>query len=161
MPMQATTTTPLFSAAPRPDRSPRVAGGWIALLAAALMAAPLGVAMPELLLPGGVAFLIAIAWLSVMSIQQSRRRRLVQEVRLWADQLEVTSSDTGGVRTMRRFDPKSVRLVLQRDHNERVLALHLRQGSEQVELGAFLGGEDKSSFAKAFGTALRRARVAA
>src|SRR5690606_26430856 len=161
MPMQATTTTPLFSAALRPDRSPRVAGGWIALLAAALMAAPLGVAMPELLLPGGVAFLIAIAWLSVMSIQQSRRRRLVQEVRLWADQLEVTSSDTGGVRTMRRFDPKSVRLVLQRDHNERVLALHLRQGSEQVELGAFLGGEDKSSFAKAFGTALRRARVAA
>jgi len=68
MPMQATTTTPLFSAALRPDRSPRVAGGWIALLAAALMAAPLGVAMPELLLPGGVAFLIAIAWLSVMSI---------------------------------------------------------------------------------------------
>ena len=161
MPMQATTTTPLFSAALRPDRSPRVAGGWIALVAAALMTAPLGVAVPELLLPGGVAFLVATIWLTVMSVRQSRRQRLMQRVQLWPDQIEVTSSDSRGARTMQRFDPKSVRLVLQRDHNEHVLALHLRQGDVQIELGAFLRREDKSSFAKAFGSALRRARAEA
>jgi uncharacterized membrane protein len=161
MPMQATTTTPLFSAALRPDRSPRVAGGWIALVAAALMTAPLGVAVPELLLPGGVAFVIVALWLTLMSIRQSRRHRLVQRVQLWPDQIEITSSDSRGARSMQRFDPKAARLVLQRDHNERVLALHLRQGEEQIELGAFLRSEDKSSFARAFGTALRRARAEA
>ena len=43
MPMQATTTTPLFAAALNPDRSPRVIGGWVALSFAAVMATPLAV----------------------------------------------------------------------------------------------------------------------
>lgn len=161
MPMQATTTTPLFSAALKPDRSPRVVGGWVALAVAALMTTPLAVVVPEMLVPAGTAFVIGAFWLGLISLQQSRRRRLTQQVRLWTDQLEVSSSDSKGERTLRRFDPKTVRLVLQRDNDERVLALRLREGKDEFEIGAFLRTEDKASFARAFGTALRRARHSA
>ena len=96
--------------------------------------------------------------MSVLTVQQSRRRRLRQHVTLWVDQLEVVTSQHKGERLLRRFDPKTVRLVLQRDDNEKAIAMRLRSGKEEVELGAFLSPEDKSSFAKAFGTALRKAR---
>jgi uncharacterized membrane protein len=59
---------------------------------------------------------------------------------------------------LRRFDPKAVRLVLDRDMNEKTRALRLRSGAENVEIGAFLSPDDKASFAKEFGRALRQAR---
>jgi uncharacterized membrane protein len=37
----------------------------------------------------------------------------------------------------------------------------LVHGADEIELGAFLSNSDKSSFAKAFGGALRQARRAA
>jgi len=159
--MQATTTTPLFAATLKPDRSLRVAGGWAALGVSALLAAPLAVLAPELAAPVGAAFALSGCGLAVLSLQQSRRGRLSQQVILWADQLEVVTVDAAGLRSLRRFDPKTVRLVLHRDANEKTTALGLRSGSEEFALGAFLGAEDRSSFARAFGTALRRARLAA
>jgi len=161
MPMQATTTTPLFAAALNPDRSPRVIGGWVALSFAAVMATPLAVLAPEVLLPALAAFGISGAGLTALSVRQSRRRRLTQQVTLWPDQLEIAISDHKGGRTLRRFDPKAVRLVLDRDENEKATRIRLRAGKDEVELGAFLKPEDRSSFARAFGTALRRARQAA
>lgn len=158
MPMQATTTAPLFSAALRPDRSARLAGGWVALVAAALFASPFAVLVPGMLLPIGVAFAAGVAALSFLSWQQASRRRMRQHVTLWPDQLEVVTTHGKADRQLRRFDPKLVRLVLQRDHNEKVVALRLRSDKELFEIGAFMSPADKSSFAKAFGTALRRAR---
>ena len=158
MPMQATTTVPLFSAALRPDRSPRVTGGWVALVVAAILATPLIAMAPEILLPAGTAFAVGIVALVVMTVQQSRRRRLRQQVTLWPDQLEIVTSQARGESVLRRFDPKTVRLVLERDDDEKAIAMRLRNGKEEFELGAFLGPEDRSSFAKAFGTALRKAR---
>lgn len=158
MPMQATTTTPLFSAALRPDRSPGVVGGWVALVVATVLAAPLVIFVPEMLLPACVAFIAGVVGMSLVSVQQSRRRRLRQQVTLWPDQLEIATSQKKGERVLRRFDPKTVRLILVRDDNEKVLALRLRSGKDEFELGAFLTPQDKSSFAKAFGTALRKAR---
>lgn len=160
MPMQATTTTPLFSAALRPDGSLRLAGGWITLGLSAVVAAPFMVAVPEIALPAGTAFMLFAFAMGVLSWRQSRQRRQTQQVTLWADQLEVASSDSKGNRTLRRFDPQAVRLVLQRDENEKVTAMHLRTGKDSLEIGAFLKGEDKASFARAFGTALRKARAA-
>lgn len=161
MPMQATTTTPLFAAALKPDRSPRVMGGWLAYAMAGIAVTPLAVLVPGALLPVLAAFGIGGAGLTALTMRQSRRKRLSQQVTLWADQLEVATTDHAGMRTLRRFDPHNVRLVLERDDNEQTTAMRLRAGKDEMELGAFLKPEDRSSFAKAFGTALRRARQAA
>ena len=161
MPMQATTTTPLFSAALKPDRSPRLMGGWLAYCLAAIATAPLAVLVVGVLVPALAAFGIGGAALTALSVRQSQQRRIREQVRLWPDQLEITTVDRQGARLLRRYDPSSVRLVLDRDENERAIRLRLRSGQEEYELGAFLKAEDRSSFAKAFGSALRRARQAA
>lgn len=161
MPMQATTTTPLFAAALKPDRSPRVMGGWLAYAMAGIAATPLAVLVPGAMLPVIAAFGVGGAGLTALTMRQSRRKRLSQQVTLWADQLEVATTNHKGERTLRRFDPRKVRLVLNRDDNEQTMAMRLRDGKDEMELGAFLKPEDRSSFAKAFGTALRRARQAA
>ena len=161
MPMQATTTTPLFAAALKPDRSPRIVGGWVVFAVAAVATMPLAVLVPGVLLPAGAAFAIAGAGMTMLSLRQSRQKRVTQQVTLWADQLEVAIIERNGARTLRRFNPKTVRLVLERDEQERTTAMRLRSGKDELELGSFLKAEDRSSFAKAFGTALRRARLAA
>jgi uncharacterized membrane protein len=160
MPMQATTTAPLFSAALRPDRSLGMVGGWVAMVASGLVAIPLMVTIPEAVLPVVIAFVVVGAGLVVASLRLQRRGRLMEQVTLWADQLEIGFVDRTGARTLRRFDPAKVRLALHRDENEKVVSLRLRAGKETIELGAFLNPDDKGSFAKAFGTALRKARAA-
>ena len=158
MPMQATTTAPLFSAALKPDRSSRLVGGWVGLVVAAVLASPFAVVVSEALVPIAVAFLVGAGTLLTLSVRQSREGRTTQQVTLWSDQLEVVETPPKGERTLRRFDPRTVRLVLRRDDNEKAVAMELRTGADAFELGAFLNPEDRSSFAKAFGTALRRAR---
>lgn len=158
MPMQATTTTPLFAAALRPDAPLRATGGWVALAIAAVVGAPIMVAVPEFAIPGVAAFGLTGGGLVALSLRQSRRRKLVEHVTLWPDQLEISSIDAAGNRQLKRFEPQSVRLVLDRDENERTQAIRLRAADETVEIGAFLSSDDKASFAKAFGSALRRAR---
>lgn len=160
MPLQATTTTPLFAAALKPDRSPRVVGGWVAYAVAAVATTPLAVLVPEVLLPALAAFGIGGAGLTALSVRQSRQKRVTQQVTLWPDQLEIVTIAANGDRSLHRFDPKTVRLVLDRDENEKTTAMRLRTGKEEFALGAFLKPEDRSSFARAFGTALRQARQA-
>lgn len=159
--MQVTTTTPLFAATLRPDRSLRMAGGWISLVLAAIVGTPFLIAMPEFVLPGLVAFAVAAASLATLSLRQSRRHRTSQQVTLWPDQLEIATTLPGTERRLQRFDPAQVRLRLQRDSFERTTGIVLRHGADEIELGAFLSVVDKSSFARAFGGALRRARRAA
>jgi len=161
MRMQATTTTPLFAATLRPDRSLRLAGGWVAFAIAFVVAVPFLLAVEGFLLPGLVAFVAAGAALGGLGLRQARRGRLVQQVTLWPDQLEIATIAPGGARSLRRFEPQGLRLRLVRDENERTTAVFLRSGVEETEIGAFLSPDDKSSFAKAFGSALRRARQAA
>ena len=162
MPMQtSTTTSPLFSATLRPDRSLRAAGGWMGLALAGLAGLPLLISVPEFLIPGAAGFAIAGGGLTAFTLRQLRRARLGEEIRLWPDQLEITTLGPKQQKQMRRFDPKKVRLVLKRDDNERTIAIHLRHGTELVEIGGFLAVGDRSSFARAFGQALRKARQAA
>ncbi|WEJ58611.1 DUF2244 domain-containing protein [Devosia sp. FJ2-5-3] len=161
MPMQATTTTPLFSATLRPDRSLRATGGWVSLVIAAIVSVPFLIAVPEFLVPGLAAFALAVGGLVGLSLRQARRDRVSQQIIVWADQIEITLRGPGHERVLRRFSPRDVRLVLTRDDNERTTAMHLRHGAEEVELGAFLAPDDKSSFAREFGRALRRARQSA
>lgn len=161
MPMQATTTAPLFSATLRPDRSLRATGGWVSLVIAAIVAVPFLIAVPDFLLPGGVAFAIAAAALVGLSMRQARRDQFIQQITVWPEQIEISTRGPGQDRSLKRFAPRDVRLVLIRDENERTNAIYLRHGQDDVELGAFLNADDKSSFAREFGQALRRARRAA
>jgi uncharacterized membrane protein len=63
-----------------------------------------------------------------------------------------------GVETRTRFNPLNVKLIVERDYDEHTTALKLRSGLGDTEIGAFLNGEEKASFARALGTALRKAR---
>lgn len=159
MPMQtSTTTSPLFSATLRPDRSLRAAGGWIGLAVAGLFGLPFLIAAPEFLVPGIAGYVLACGGLTAFSLRQARRSRRSEQITVWADQIEIVTTDRGADKAMRRLDPKKVRLVLTRDEEERTTAVHLNHGTERIEIGAFLAVNDKSSFARAFGQALRRAR---
>lgn len=161
MAIQTTTTMPLFAAELTPHRSLSRRGvRLVVALAAALALIPgllffsLG-AWPVLGFMGLDVLAIAVAL--HVSLRQGKKR---EQVRVWPEQLEWTSTDAKGIRTLKRFDPKSVRLLLDRDGNEKTVRLRLRAGTEDVEIGSFLHPDDKSSFARAFGTALRKARAA-
>jgi len=158
--MQVTTTSPLFAATLRPDQPVRTAGGWISLALAGIVGTPFLIATPEFVLPGLVAFGMAGGGLTALGMHQSRQRRISQQVTLWPDQLEVTTIAPGAEKLLQRFDPTQVRLRLQRDGFERTTGIFLRHGDDETELGGFLSSADKSSFAKAFGRALRQARRA-
>lgn len=156
--MQTTTTQPLFSAALKPDALPSLAGGWAAIGLAALVASPVVFLSPEILLPAGIAFGAGGVGLIGLGLYRARRRRRLEQVTLWPDQLEISITDEEGSRSLRRFDPHKVRLILERDANEKTRAIVLQEGETRLEIGRFLRSEERSSFARAFGTALRRAR---
>ncbi|SMQ85963.1 Uncharacterized membrane protein [Devosia lucknowensis] len=156
--MQVTTTTPLFAATLRPEHSLRMAGGWIALTLAGIVGTPFLLAIPAFLLPGLLAFGIAAGSLVVLGLRQARRKRTSQQVTLWPDQLEVATQLPGAEKQLQRFNPKQIRLRLERDQFERTTGVFLRLGTDETELGSFLSATDKGSFARAFGAALRQAR---
>jgi uncharacterized membrane protein len=161
MPMQATTTTPLFAAQMTPHRSLGARGGWVVVGLTALLATLPGLVFLSLGAWPIIGFIgldvLAIAIALYVSLRQGKRR---EQITVWADQLEWMATDAKGGKTLRRFNPKTVRLLLDRDADEKTLALRLRQGKDELEVGGFLSPDDKSSFAKALGTALRKARAA-
>ena len=99
---------------------------------------------------------VGLIWWALSAHQRDGRR--YEQVTLWPDHLELKQVDVTGKETLTRFNPFFVKLVIDRDYNERTTALHLRTRDRDVELGAFLNPDEKSSFAKAFGTALKRSR---
>src|SRR5690606_24244033 len=64
-----------------------------------------------------------IAWAMWASLHDGKRYELVT---LWRDQLEVKQVDGAGKETLVRFNPSFVKLVVDRDFNERTTGLHLR-----------------------------------
>jgi uncharacterized membrane protein len=87
-----------------------------------------------------------------------RGGKAYEVVTLWPDQLELKKVDARGEAKLMVFRPFDVKFVIDRDFNERVTALWLRLRDDRTPLGAFLSPEEKVSFAKEFGTALRKAR---
>ncbi|WP_169194433.1 DUF2244 domain-containing protein [Devosia sp. MC1541] len=156
--MQVTTNKPLFAATLRPDRAMRLTGGWMALVVAFLGVMPVLMISSEYLLTGALAFACAAVGLIVYGQSQRRKTHQTQTVTLWPEQLEVVEQGFAKPKRMQRFDPNTVRLVLHRDAFERTTQILLKHEDEIHELGAFLSMDDKGSFAKAFGAALRQAR---
>jgi uncharacterized membrane protein len=98
---------------------------------------------------------LAVWWALSASMRDGKR---YEKVTLWPDQLELKRVSGRGREELLSFDPVLVKLVIDRDYNESTTGIHLRSGDTDTEIGAFLNGDDKASFAKAFGTALKKAR---
>jgi uncharacterized membrane protein len=160
MPMQATTTTPLFAAQLTPNRTLSrrgywALGGWIMVFA--FTPTLESIAVPWWAI-GVLMALAVIAFFTTLYLFLRRGQRR-ENIVVWPDQIEWVSTDHLGQRTLHRFDPQHVRLRLQRDLDERTIGVHLHHEGQEYELGAFLTPDDKSSFAKALGRALRKARA--
>lgn len=154
------TTAPLFAAELTPPRSMnpkglRILFGLIVLFCAlpALVFLSVG-AWPIVGFMG--LDVAAITWALWASFKAGLNR---ETVTLWPEKLELIATDAKGAVKARLFRPRHVRLIVERDFNERTTALKLREGDVDTEFGAFLTPDEKSSLAKAFGTALRKART--
>jgi uncharacterized membrane protein len=99
--------------------------------------------------------LVAI-WLTVAI--SSRRGRMLEELTLWPAALELRKVDAKGTEELLRFEPQTVRFVIDRDYNERVTGLWLREQTRKIPFGTFLSPDEMLSLSKVFGTALRKAR---
>ncbi len=155
-----TQAKPLFAATLTPHRSLSPRGKRVVIgLVAALALVP------------GIVFYVAGAWpvvgfmgLDVLAIWAAltismRGGRAYEVVTLWPGTLEIKKVDAKGAEDVMTFLPFNVRFVIDRDYNERVTGLWLREQERRIALGTFLSTDEKLSFAKAFGTALRKARV--
>ena len=162
MPKMTTQTQarPLFSAKLTPHRSLGQRGFRVVIAVVAVAATVPAITFWSLGAWPIIGFMgldvALIAWAMWSSLKDGKR---YEQVTLWRDQLELKQVDGGGKETLVRFNPSFVKLVVDRDYNERTTGLHLRTKDRDVVLGAFLNNDEKSSFAKAFGTALKRARV--
>ncbi|MBN9311301.1 MAG: DUF2244 domain-containing protein [Devosia sp.] len=161
MPKMTTQTQarPLFAAKLTPHRSMGRRGLHAVVVVAMLLTIIPGIAFVSMGAWPIVGFMglgVGLIWWALSAHQRDGRR--YEQVTLWPDQLELKQVDGTGKETLTRFNPFFVKLVIDRDYNERTTALHLRTRDRDVELGAFLNPDEKSSFAKAFGTALKRSR---
>ncbi|WDR07360.1 DUF2244 domain-containing protein [Devosia rhodophyticola] len=160
--MQDTTTTPLFSAELTPHRALSRRGRWLVVVGAAILGAlPAMIAValgawPVVICVAGAVLAIALA----LNYSHNDGKRC-QRVQIWSDRLEITRVGPRGHARSRKFLPTAVRLVVDRDFDERTIALHIRSAHDELEIGEFLSPDEKSSFAMAFGTALRKARIRA
>ena len=154
-----TQAKPLFAATLTPHRSLTPMGRRVVIgLVAALALIP------------GMIFYLAGAWpvvgfmgLDVLAIWAaltiSMNRGKVHEVlTLWPGALELKKVDAKGREEVLSFAPASIRFLVDRDFNERVTALWLKDQDSKVPLGAFLSPDEMASLSKVFGTALRKAR---
>ena len=151
---------PLFAALLTPHRSLSLKGIRRAVAVYALLAA-----IPALyfFLSGAwpvVGFLgldaLALYWALIAS---RRSGDAFEQVTLWPDALEIRHVTPRGAEKSHRFNPFWVRLHIDRDPDDRVLRLTLRNRGDELEIGAFLNPDDKKSFALAFGDALTKARA--
>ena len=154
-----TQAKPLFAATLTPHRSLSPRGKRVVIgLVAALALVP------------GIVFYLAGAWpvvgfmgLDVLAIWAAltismRAGKASEVLTLWSGTLELKKIDAKGSEEVLTFIPQTVRFIVDRDFNERVTGLWLKEHDKKVPLGAFLSQDEKLSLSKVFGTALRKAR---
>ncbi len=155
-----TQAKPLFAAKLTPNRSLGTKGMRVVIALVAILASIPGVLFFSLGAWPIVGFIgldvVLVVWALSTSFRQGKR---YEEITLWPDQLEIKQVDGAGKEVLNRFVPRLVKLVVDRDFNERTTGLHLKSADQDLVLGAFLNQDEKSSFAKAFGTALKRSRL--
>ncbi len=154
-----TQARPLFAATLTPHRSLTRRGYRFVIALACVLATIPGIVFFSMGAWPVVGFLgldvLAIGWALAASMKSGKQYEVVT---LWPDELEVKQVAANGKAEITRFNPFFVKLVIDRDFNERTTALHLRTRDTDLTIGAFMNPDDKASFAKVFGTALKKAR---
>lgn len=154
------TAAPLFSARLTPHRSMSRKGMRRVVALSVLLAVTPGLFFFSVGAWPVIAFMLldiaAIAWALHTSLEDGKRR---ETVTVWSDKVELVAMSPKGAETRTRFNPTHVKLIVERDYDERTTALKLRSALGDTEIGAFLTNEERASFARALGTALRKARV--
>ena len=154
-----TQARPLFAATLTPNRSLSRRGFRIVIAVVAVLAsipALIFISLGAWPIVGFIGLGVLLIWLALRASMKNGRQH--EEVTLWPDQLELRQVSARGTAQLLRFNPLAVKLVIDRDINERTTALHLRTSDSDIQIGAFLNPDDKASFAKVFGTALKKAR---
>lgn len=154
-----TQAKPIFAATLTPHRSLSPNGKAVVIgLISALALVP------------GVLFYLVGAWpvigfmgLDVLAIWLAltvsmRAGKAYEVLTLWPAKLELRKFDAKGHEQALSFAPSAVRFVIDRDYNERVTGLWLKEPGRNIPLGAFLSADEKLSLSKVFGSALRKAR---
>ena len=147
-------------------RSPKLDAATLEEIEVALIGADLGLEMTTQIVAAvkkayesqGTAGLDVLAIWAALAIS-SRRGRASEVVTLWPTALELKKIDARGGEETLSFAPADVRFLVDRDYNERVTGLWLKREDRKVPIGAFLSPDEKLSFSKVFGTALRKARA--
>lgn len=94
-------------------------------------------------------------WAMTVSLRDGQAREVVT---LWPDKLHIRRVSPKGHETDFAFNPFFARLVVERDHEDRIAALRIAAPDRQVELGRFLNADDKARFLKLFAPVYARAR---
>lgn len=150
---------PLFSASLTPHRALGRKGVRNIILVAVGVSAPAGLSLHLLgAWPALIGLGLGIAALYVALRFSLRDGTRFEEVTLWPDALTVRQVDPRGRERRTAFNPFYVKLVVERDDEERPTRLRLESRDRVLEIGAFLNPDDKKSFAEAFGRALWAAR---
>ncbi|MEO5805384.1 DUF2244 domain-containing protein [Devosia sp.] len=158
--MQDTTTKPLFSADLTPHRLMGARERWAVVgLASLLGAIPGLISLSAGAWPIAVFIAIAVAGMAIALKFSNAEGKRHERITLWSDRLDVDQFDIKGAVRRRQFNPRAVRLIIDRDFDEQTTRLRLRSGDGDLEIGEFLNNDDKSSFGKVFGTALKKARI--
>jgi uncharacterized membrane protein len=155
-----TQAKPIFAATLTPHRSLSPRGKQVVIVLVSLLALVPGVLFYTL----GAWPVIGFMGLDVLAIWIAltvsiRSGKAYEEIALWPGRLDVKRIDPKGHETTESFEPFAVRFVIDRDFNEQVTGLWLRELERRTVIGAFLSTEEKLSFSKAFGSALRKARA--
>lgn len=87
-----------------------------------------------------------------------RAARAYEDIEVSRDALIIRKVSAAGRVQEIRFNPRWVRLELQREEDEGITRVAVRMRDARVPVGAFLNPEDRQSFARAFGAALAEAR---
>lgn len=154
-----TQSNPLFAALLTPHRALGVSGIRLVALVYGVLALIPGIYFFLLGAWPVVGFLGLDAALLYWALSTSLKTgKAFEEVTLWPDELEVRHVTHKGGERYHLFNPFWVRLHVDRDFEERVTRLALRNRGEEVEIASFLNPDDKKSFAKVFGQALYKAR---
>jgi uncharacterized membrane protein len=85
--------------------------------------------------------------------------RAHEEIRLSRDRIEFTKVDARGDSRSQIFNPRWVRLHVERDHDGDLLSVGLASQGVVHRVGAFLGAGELESFLDAFSIALAEVRA--
>ena len=80
------------------------------------------------------------------------REKDFEEVVLWPDCLQIRRVGATGRQSFQTVNPFWLRLRLIRDHDDQITAICLLNRQKAFELGSFLPPDEKTRFARLFGT---------